>query len=365
MKKVIDYPLFIITIMLTFFGIYMILSSTFYINIFDESKNPLITFFATIKQVGLGMLGMIVAIFFNAKFIKKISPLLMIISIVLLILTLTIGGYINGSSRWLKILGVSFATAEFAKLASILYFARILSKINKNELTYKRAWINLLLFGGLTAFLIFKQPDMSNTFIYCSIIGTMLFVSGAKLKHVGLLIALGILIFAIGISTMSYRMDRVLISRLDGIQLDGNAYQVTQSLMAIAEGGLLGVGPGKAYQTKNAQSQSESDFIFANVAETNGLMGSVLLISAYLFFIWRSVKIAINAETMYSCLVTTGVVSMVGYQAVLHLLVNVDAAPPTGVTLPFISAGGTSILVLLTSVGIVLKLSSSPRGLDN
>lgn len=365
MKKVIDYPLFIVTVILTFFGIYMILSSTFYINIFDESNNPLLTFLSALKNVGLGMFVMIIAMFFNARIVKKLSPIIMVASIILLVLTLIMGTNIFGATRWLKIFGISFATTEFAKLASILYFARILSNINKSEKAYKETWINIFFFAGLSAMLIYIQPDLSSSFIYCSIVGTMLFVSGAKLKHLAALIGIAVIILYVAINSAEYRLDRIRVSESENTVLVGNAAQVNQSLFSIAEGGLFGVGAGEAYQTKNAHSQSDSDFIFANVAATTGLLGSVLLITCYMLFIWRCIRIAITAESMYACLVSTGVGAMVGFQALMHLMVTTKIIPPTGMVLPFVSSGGTSVLILLSSVGIVLKLSSNPKGLEN
>lgn len=365
MKKVIDYPLFITTVILTFFGIYMILSSTFYINIFDESNNPLLTFLSALNEVGLGMVVMISAMFFNARIVKKLSPVIMLVSIAALILTLAIGTRLGGSTRWLNIMGVSFATTEFAKLASILYFAKILSNLSKSEKAYKESWVNVLLFGGISAVLILIQPDLSSTFIYCSIIGVMLLVSGVKLKHLIALVIVGALLLFVAIYSADYRVDRMNISETENTVLVGDAAQVNQSLLSIAEGGLFGVGAGQAYQTKNAHSQAESDFIFSNVVATTGLLGAVFLISLYMIFIWRCISIALLAQTMYACLVATGVGAMVGFQALMHMMVTTKLIPPTGMVLPFVSSGGSSVLVLLASVGLVLKLSSNPRGLEN
>ncbi len=364
MKKNIDYPLFIITVVLTFFGIYMILSSTYYSNIFDESNNPLSTFYSVLKEVGLGLFLMTLAIFFPLKLIKKISPLLMIAAIVLLVLTKVMGISHHGATRWLKIYTMSsFATSEVAKLASILFFARIFSKMNKNKEAYFDAWKKTLIFGGITCALIVIQPDLSTSFIYCFIVGVMIFVAGAKMRHIVLLVTIGFFIFLVAVFSEDYRMDRLVSLDSEISDLTGGALQVNQSLMSIAEGGLFGVGPGQAYQSKNALFQIESDFIFASIAETTGFVGSVLLMIAYMIFVWRCVVIALRADTMFSSLIATGVGAMVGSQAVLHLFVTTKLGPPTGMTLPFISSGGTSVLISLISVGIVLNISTNTKNI--
>lgn len=364
MKKVIDYPLFIITIALTFFGIFMILSATYYANINGISENPLVTFNGAVKEAAIGIAFMIFTMFFKAKWLKDLSPYLLLFSVGLLIATLFIGIERGSAKRWLAISTYSFATAEFAKVASIFYFARVLSKINNSDKAYKNAWINLGIFGSLSAFLILKQPDLGTTFVYCSIIGIMLFVSGAKIRHILILVLCGVLIFLIAIKTSGYRSYRLDLLLNNEITLEGGGAQATQSKLSIAEGELFGVGVGRAYQTKNAMSQSESDYIFANIAETTGFLGSVVLMFAYVFFLWRCIIIALKAETAYASLVVVGVVSMVMLQALLHLSVNVGFMPPTGMILPFISSGGTSVVMLLGSVGVVLNLSSNPQGLE-
>ena len=364
MKKVIDYPLFIVTIALTFFGIFMILSATYYANINGASENPLITFNGAVKEAAIGIVFMIFVMFFKAKWLKDLSPYLILFSIVLLTATLFIGIESGNAKRWLEIGGkYSFATAEFAKVASIFYFARVLSKINNGKKAYKNAWRNLGIFGFLSALLIYKQPDLGTTFVYCSIMGIMLFVSGAEMRHILFLLLCGVLVFLIAIKTSGYRSNRIDLLFSDEITLEGKGAQVTQSKLSIAEGELFGVGVGRAYQTKNAMSQSESDFIFANVAETTGFLGSVVLIFAYVFFLWRCIVIAVKAESAYASLVVVGVASMVMLQALLHLSVNIGFMPPTGMVLPFVSSGGTSVVMLLGSVGVVLNLSSNPKGL--
>lgn len=365
MKKTIDYSLLVSVIAITLFGAYMILSATYYLDIFDESNNPLSSFINDFEKIALGFVVMVVAIFFNAKVIKKLSPILMLASIVFLVLTLALGKELNGAKRWLDVGAFMFATSELAKLAAILYFAKIFENIKKSTDHYQWALISVLIFGGTTTGLILIQPDLSTAFVYASIIGAMLLVAGGNIKHILMLVLIGGVLVSFVIISEPYRLARFKAFFTDDTELIGTQAQANQSLMAIAEGGVAGVGAGDAYQTKNAQSQAGSDMIFATVAETTGFIGSVSLIITYIFMLWRLTRIAISAESLYAALVTVGVLTMIGLQALIHLAYSTKLIPITGITLPFVSSGGTSIIILLGAIGIVLNFSSNPKGLGS
>lgn len=361
--RAIDYPLLIFTIGITLFGAYMVLSATFYSNIFDASNNPLISFLNDFEKIAMGFGVMILLIFFDMKWIKKFAFFFMVISIFTLLVTLIKADDINGSSRWLNLGFVSFAPSELAKLTGILYFAKIFEKINKTNEHYQWAWINMIIFGGLTTGLIYVQPDLSSSLIYAMIIGSMILVAGAKWRHIILVVLISALLISAAVFGSDYRRSRIDSLGAENTVTEGGAAQANQSLMAIAEGQIFGVGPGEAYQTKNRHSQSESDFIFSTVAETTGFLGATVLITAYVFILWRLVKIVIYSSSTYGALVVTGIFSMIGLQAAVHLLVATKIFPVTGVTLPFVSSGGTSVMILLGAIGIALNLSSNPEGL--
>ncbi|MCH4890220.1 hypothetical protein EZV73_21745 [Acidaminobacter sp. JC074] len=361
-KDTIDYALLLITIAITFFGIYMVLSATYYNSMFDESNSPLTSFLSDFRKLFIALGALVFFIFFKVKIIKKLSPAIMMGSILLLLLTKIIGPNLNGANRWLMIGSFSFATAEFAKLASILYFAKILENFTSSDRKYQNAWINILLFGGVSAFLIVIQPDLSSAIIYCLILGVMMFTAGAKFRHLVVLVLIGAMLIGVAIISTPYRLERITGLGSEHTDLTGDEAQANQALMSIAEGEVFGVGAGRAFQTKNAMSQAESDFIFATVAETTGFFGCVLLITGYMFMLWRIFRASLLTESRYASLVMTGVGTMIGVQALIHMLVNVKLFPVTGVTLPLVSSGGTSILILLSSLGIVLNLSAHPDG---
>jgi len=361
-KDTIDYALLLITIAITFFGIYMVLSATYYTSMFDESNSPLTSFLSDFKKLFVALGAMVFFIFIRMKTLKKISPAIMIASIVMLFLTKVIGPNLNGANRWLMFGSFSFATAEFAKLASILYFARVLENINKSEKDHQRAWLNIGVFGGISAILIYIQPDLSTMVIYCLLLGVMLFVAGAKWRHLIIIVLIGAMLMYVAVYGTGYRRERMTGLQSDDTVMIGDEAQANKALMSIAAGQIRGVGAGKAYQTKTAMSQAESDFIFATVAETTGFLGCVLLITGYIFMLWRIFRAAILTDSKYSSIVITAIGAMIGFQALIHMLVNTKVFPVTGITLPLVSSGGTSVLILLSSIGIVLNLSAHPEG---
>lgn len=364
MKKTIDYLLLIAIILITLFGAYMILSATYYFDIYGESNNPMLTFLSDFKKIGLGFIVMIIAVFIDMKFVKRMAPVLMVVSMVLLLLTHIIGEEIYGSKRWLFFGDFSFAPSELCKVAAVLYFAKFIEHMPKDHKHYQRAWFMILLLGGMTTIMIILQPDLSSSIIYCCGVAGMLIVGGGKLRDILLVTVIVGVVGLIAISSEGYRVERMTLFKEDDItNLSGDAAQVNQSLMAIAEGGVHGVGPGKAYQTKFGHAHSKNDFIFATVAETTGFIGSVFVVGTYIFILYRMTRIALLSQSTYGVLVTTGIMSIIASQSLMHLLVNTKSMPVTGVTLPFISSGGSSTIIMLGAVGLVLNLSSNPKSL--
>ncbi len=356
-KSSIDYRLLIVTIIITFIGGYMILSTTFYQNIFSESNNPLIDFINDFKNIIIGFILMIIVIFIKLDFIKKSAFFIMVGSLVLLLLTELFGKEIGYSKRWLLITNsFTVQTSEVAKLASIIYFSRVLENINKNKEHYKKSLITVLIFMAINVFFIIKQPDMSMAFVYLMICFSLLFVSDVRKKDL-LYIILSIIIFVAIAALAGYRLERIKGFLNASTEVEGGIAQTSQALRSIASGELIGVGAGAAYQTKYMMSVAESDFIFSNIAEISGFLGCVVIIVLYLYMIFRILKISFNAKSNYNSLICVGIASMISLQALIHMGVNTKILPVTGITLPFISSGGSSILIMLISIGLVLNIS--------
>ncbi len=364
-KGTIDYLLLFGVVILTFFGLYIVFSATYYRDIFGTSSNPFATFKREVLFVILGFFAMFFFTFIPMKFVRKISFIIMWVSIILLIVTYFVGEVRNGSVRWfsLGIFNLRVAPADFAKLASVIFFAKLFENLNRNRTIYKRTWIYTIFYAGLTALLILFQPDFSTTIIYVAIVGMMFLVSGAKLRHV-VVVGLCALILVIGILYVTNK--QYVLRRLydyfkeeesTEFSISGSEAQTQQAYLSIAEGEMFGVGAGKAYQNKYAMSYPESDFAFATTVEITGFTGAVLLISVYLFIIYRILRVALVSDDRYTAIFCSGIASMILFHALVHMAVNTDLFPVTGINLPFISSGGTFKLIMLSGIGFVLNLS--------
>jgi len=365
MKKSIDYALLIATIFITLFGAYMVLSATFYNEIFGEISDPLSKFMSDFEKILLGFVGMIIGIFINMKFVKKMAPLFMFGAMGLMLMAHLSGRTINGSTRFLKIGGFNLSPGELIKLASILYLAKFLEFMDRGESQYKKSMLAVIIFAGTVVGLFLVIKDLSGAGVYCVIIASMVFVAGGRLKEflmVGLILAMIGSMYVYSSPSRTQRLIDFLAPSSTAIN-DSTA-QNNQALMAIANGEVLGVGSGDAYQTKNGMPLADSDFMFASLSEVTGFVGALVVLATYIFMAWRMGRIIMMSESRYGALVVTGVMTMILFQALIHILYNIKLFPTTGLTLPFISAGGTSKIVLLASVGLVLNISSKPKSLE-
>lgn len=312
-----------------------------------------------LQYLPIGLLGMFVAMNFNYRKLAKYSPYFFVFSIVLLILVLIpgIGKVYNDSRRWFSIAGQSFQPSEFAKLAVILFFSHSLSK-RKDQLKYFfKGLLPYLLLVGLIAALLLLEPHFSCTMIIVLVSAILLFCAGAKIKHFIFLSAPAVAGIVTLIAFVPYMRNRAL-SFLDPFaDPKGQGWQAVQSLYAIGSGGLFGRGLGKSLQKFLYLPEPYNDFILSVLAEELGFIGVVMTMTLFLIFIWRGVKIAVNAPDMFGCLVAVGITSLVAVQVVINFAVVTSSVPVTGMPLPFFSFGGTSLIMLLTEVGILLNIS--------
>ncbi len=390
----IDFLLLLAVLLITIFGLYIVLSATYYQNILKTANDPFITVKREFKFVLLGIAFMIAFMEIPLRFFKKPvlhykrkMPILtflkgninfitffMIIAVILVVLTPFVGVELNASRRAIKIplINIKIAPADVVKFASILFFAKLFSNIRKNKTAYINVWVSTLIFGGITAFFILKQPNLSTTLVYCAIVGLMFFASDVKKTHLLLaIIILTPLILGYALANTEHIQSRLntFVEKNDKkgekvekeFSLIGTKAQSTQAFLSIAEGNLFGVGIGKAYQSKYAMSYPERDFAFATIVEVTGFFGAVVLLSMYLFVIYRTIRIGIMSCNKELALICVGVAAMIFVQTTVHVAVNVGLFPVTGVNLPFISAGGTFKVVMIASMGIVLNISKQTR----
>jgi len=354
-EKKMDYTLLIVIVILAAFGLLMVFSSSYYYAM-DKFQDKTHFFISELKWIVLGFFAMIVISRVPYKVYKKAAMPLLVISLFLLIYVLFNGTTLNNAKRWLVIGGQMFQPVEITKISVIIFMAASLEK-NYKIMNQPRILGVYLLLILAHVYLIMKQPNMSTAVIVAGIMAVMLFVAGLKWIYVAIIGVLGSGLGVLMINSADYRIDRWTAFLKPFEYKDDLSYQVVQSLYALGTGGIFGVGLGMSTQNKLYIPEPQNDFILATVGEELGFMGTSLLLIAFLILIYRCVKIALNAPDIFSMLLATGVTTMFAIQTVLNFAVATSSMPATGVSLPFISYGGTSMLVLMGSMGIMLNIS--------
>lgn len=357
-KTGIDIGFLAVVIMLVVLGLIMVFSAS-YPSANYRYGNGL--YFITRQAIWAALGG--VAMFFTAKIdyriYKKFAVPIMIVTLVLLLLVLA-SKPINGARRWLGVGSLTFQPSELAKIAVIIFFSYILSELKKVLKDTKKVLLYLLMFGGMLALLL-AEPHLSACIIICCVFAIMLLASGFPLRY--FLIAMAI-IAPIGIYITlgaDYRSDRIATYLDPFADKQGDGWQIIQSLYAIGSGGFFGLGFGNSRQKFMYVSEPQNDFIFAIICEELGIIGAFTVIVLFGVLIWRGIKIAINAPDNFGSLLVLGNVSLVGVQTFLNIAVVTNLIPTTGVSLPFFSAGGSSMMFLMAAMGMVLNVSTHQR----
>lgn len=310
--------------------------------------------------LSLGVIVMLALSRLKIEVIKKISPFFYGFCLLLLVAVLFTGFSEGVAKRWLGIPGtpLSFQPSELMKLGVIL----MLSWYKDKTKASKKSIVKEIILPGIILFsaclLILLEKHLSGTVILALIGISVLFVSGINLKKAGLIYGgtgiIGALVFLL---TNSYAMKRIQSFFNPNADILSDKWQTTQGLYAIGSGGLWGLGYFNSRQKYSYVSEPQNDFIFTIWCEETGFVGAIILLSVFLFFIWRGYKIAFSAKDTYSSLVAFGIVSQIGIQAFLNMLVVLDVVPNTGISLPFFSYGGSSLVILLMEIGILLSIS--------
>ena len=354
----IDFTLVITVMLLLGIGLVMVLSasSPSALSKYGNSYN----YFS--KQLIFAILGLIAMIFISKidyRFYQKFYKQAWWISLLLLVAVILIGDEVNGAKRWISVTEtLSFQPSEIVKFLMIIFYAGILVK-DRDELSlYGKGLIKHALFLAPIIGLLLLQPHLSASLVIIGITCVMMIVAGCKFKHF-LFTGLGVGIpgLAALIALEPYRLKR-FITFLDPFKdLTGDGWQVVQSLYAIGSGGLFGVGLGDSKQKYLYIPEPHNDFIFSILAEELGFVGCVIVILLFAIFIWRGILIAIKSPDMFGSLLATGITTLIGIQVIINIGVVTSSIPNTGMPLPFFSYGGTALLILLSSCGILLNIS--------
>ena len=288
---------------------------------------------------------------------KKANPIL-ICCILLLILVIIpgIGSIRNGSRSWFGIGSFGIQPSEAAKLGMLIFTSRYLSNNSKNLKSYKRGVFPILGILFLLFGLIMLQPDLGTGMILVISIIALLFIAGVNMKFFIISTIVGIIGVIILIIIAPYRMDRITSFINPWNDPLGTGFQIIQSLYAIGPGGLLGTGFLNSIQKHFYLPEPQTDFIFSVIAEEFGIMGAIVVTGLFSFIIYRELKISLNCKDLFAKYLSFGIIFQMAFQTLMNLMVVIGMIPVTGVTLPFLSYGGSSLLITMISIGIILNI---------
>ena len=287
-----------------------------------------------------------------------LGAVVVLLIIPLLPFTYRMAPVINGARRWVNLGLITVQPSELAKLALVVWTAMLAAKKGEEIRTFKRGLVPVLVVAIPVIGLVFLEPNLSMALLLTVLVGTVLFAAGARIGH---FLALGIgaapLLFG-AVATAQYRLARLLTFLNSGSAPSEASWQVHQSLVGIGTGQLLGVGIGQGQQKLGYLPYAYSDFIFSTIAEEWGFLGVLAIILLFAAFIWAGFRIARSAPDSFGQLLAAGVTAVVGAGAVLHIGVNLAVLPATGITLPFVSYGRSSLLVALLATGVLASIGS-------
>ncbi|MFW6389768.1 MAG: stage V sporulation protein E [Halanaerobiales bacterium] len=357
-KQAPDYIILLIVITLLAVGLIMILSASSIraLTLYGDS------FHLFKAQLMWSLVGIVAMIFFmniDYHIYQKYSKIILIITITLLILVLIpgIGIVAGGSRRWLGIQSFRIQPSELAKLGLVIYLAQYFSKKSKKMNYFFQGVLPPLIILGIIFLLILLEPDLGTAVTIAGTFFLMLFVSGAKYLHMFFLTLAGIPMIAYFIMSEDYRRERLLSFLNPWADPLDTGYHIIQSLLALGSGGIFGVGLGQSKQKFLYLPEPGTDFIFAVLGEELGVIGTLFILALFFFFFWRGLKIASSVSDVFGSMLAIGISSMVVIQALINIGVVTSSMPITGITLPFISYGGTSLVIMLSAVGILLNIS--------
>lgn len=353
----IDLVLLLAVCALSLFGILMVYSASSYSAEVTYGDK----FFFLKKQVIGVILGggsMAGLLFLDYNFLKKLKYPAIIISVILLALVFVPGlGVSNyGARRWVGLPGMTIQPSEFAKFGFVLFAAAYMAEKPDRMKTFA-GMIPVLLAGGAVCVLIILEPNMSITMCVGLVMLIMLFVGGARLKHFLIILLPALALIPVLILMEPYRLARLTAFLNPWASPLDEGYQLIQSFYALGSGGWFGVGLFNSRQKYNFLPFAESDFIFSIIGEELGFVGCIIVLIVFVIVIARGVKIAWNAPDRFAGYLAAGIVSVIAVQLAINIAVVTGSIPPTGLPLPFISAGGSSLVVFMGGAGILLNIS--------
>ncbi|MFK2824910.1 stage V sporulation protein E [Bacillus sp. B190/17] len=353
-----DYFLLILIVILLTVGVTMVYSAS---EVWAEYKFNDALFFAK-RQLLFAVVGFIAMIMLmNVEYWtwRRFSKAALIGCFILLVLVLIpgVGMVRNGSQSWIGAGAFSIQPSEFMKLAMIIFLAGYLSENQKHMIYFKRGLLPALGLAFAAFGLIMLQPDLGTGTVMIGTCLVMIFISGARIFHFVLMGLVGVAGFAGLVLSAPYRIKRITSFLDPWSDPLGSGFQIIQSLYAVGPGGLFGLGIGESRQKYYYLPEPQTDFIFAILAEELGFIGGVFILILFSLMLWRGIRIALKAPDLFGSFLAVGIISMLAIQVVINIGVVTGLMPVTGITLPFLSYGGSSLTLMLAAFGILLNIS--------
>ncbi len=294
---------------------------------------------------------------------KKWAKIVLIVTFLLLAIVLIPGvGIIRGGARsWLGVGTFGIQPSEFIKLAIIIFLAKMFSERRKEMISFRKGLLPPLTILTIALGLIMLQPDLGTGAVLAGTVMLLIYISGAKMRHLVSLMLVGVIAFAGLVLAAPYRILRILAFLDPWKDPLGAGYQLIQSLYAIGPGQVMGLGLGMSRQKHLYIPEPHTDFIFSILAEELGFIGGVVVLLLFLILLWRGFRIAITAPDLFGSFLAVGIVGMIAIQVIINIGVVTGMFPVTGITLPLLSYGGSSLTLTLTSIGILLNISRFAR----
>ena len=351
-KNHIDIFIFVGVIALLVFGLAAVYSAS---STFSLAKQDDFSYFfrSHTIRVLIAFVALMVGMNINYQLYKKITKKVIMISVVLLVITLIYGTVIKGANRWI----FGFQPSEFGKFALIFHLAFLLEQKKDILNNFNNGLLPLLVWIGLTVVMVMLQPSFSTGTMICLIAFVMLFVGNVRMKHLLLVVSSVIPLLVIYAVSAQYRLNRILSYFGQSDSSEAVNYQLSQAIIGFGNGGLFGVGPGHSIQRDFFLPESYGDFIFAIIGEEYGFIGATIILAIFILILIRGIKIAKHAPDTFGRNLAIGITSAITLYALVNTGVASGVFPTTGLPLPFLSYGGTSMLFSAFAIGVLLNIS--------
>jgi len=361
-KNAIDGILLLVTAVLIIVGIIMIFSSSA-IMAHEKYRNMYFFVFRQLMWGAFGTAAMVTGMNVDYRIWAKYSRAAMIVVLLLLasVLLPFIGHSVGGARRWLRFGGMGFQPAELAKIVIVIYMASILDrKFSKIKTFYRDLFFPLSMILVMVL-MIYKQPDFGTSVIIIALVGSMLFMGGVRVRHLGIGLLMFIPFIVYAMFSFGYRRERMLAFLKPFENMYDTGFQLAHSLVALGDGGLRGVGLGAGYQKLFFIPEVHTDFVFAVIGQELGFLGTLGVLLLFALFTWRGMRIALKHREYLGRIMAAGITFLISIQVIINIGVVTGCLPTKGLSLPFVSFGGSSLFFNMFAVGVLLNISRESR----